>query len=351
MQKTFLCLFKIYVLSGCICIINDGWSVAVNDRLKYSFRCFGRCFIFQPVVGIFSCCMDVGGYEHANPVYTPGYPFSPEAQLISVYPLLSSQTIGVSPFFTQLKRSSYMRYLLLMSVLLVPFTAYGAGMNVTYEVNGKSYEGYYVNAGKESPLVLLLHDWDGLTDYEMKRAEMLSELGYTVFAADLFGAGVRPTEVVDKRQHTGELYSDREKMRALLNGAVATAAEQGANITNSVVFGYCFGGAAVLEMARAGADMKGFVSFHGGLTTPAGQDYSRTKGDMLILHGTADSNITMEHFAALATELENAKVSHEMTTYSGAPHAFTVFGSESYREDADRKSWSRFLHFLEETLK
>ena len=54
--------------------------------------------------------------------------------------------------------------------------------------------------------MLLIHDWDGLTDYEIKRANMLAELGFSVFAADLFGAGVRPTEVTDKRQHTGELY-------------------------------------------------------------------------------------------------------------------------------------------------
>jgi hypothetical protein len=47
---------------------------------------------------------------------------------------------------------------------------------------------------------------------------MLAELGYAVFAADLFGAGVRLTEVTDKRQHTGELYKNREKMWALMKG-------------------------------------------------------------------------------------------------------------------------------------
>ena len=36
--------------------------------------------------------------------------------------------------------------------------------------------------------------------------------------------------------------------------------------------GYCFGGAAVLEFARSGADLKGFATFHGGLKTPEGQD-------------------------------------------------------------------------------
>ena len=98
------------------------------------------------------------------------------------------------------------------------------------------------------------------------------------------------------------------------------------------------------------ADMKGFVTFHGGLQTPEGQDYSRAKGKVLVLHGTADANITMDHFAALANELEQHGVAHEMITYSGAPHAFTVFGSDRYREDADKKSWKRVLEFLKETL-
>ena len=58
---------------------------------------------------------------------------------------------------------------------------------------------------------MLVHDWDGLTDYEIKRAHMLADQGYAVFAADLFGKGVRPTEVKDKKQHTGQLYKDRQK--------------------------------------------------------------------------------------------------------------------------------------------
>jgi len=155
------------------------------------------------------------------------------------------------------------------------------------------------------------------------------------------------TEVTDKRQHTGELYRDREKMRALIYGALHEAKAQGANVKNAVAVGYCFGGAAVLELARAGADLKGFVTFHGGLATPEGQDYSKTKGEILIMHGTADSAISMEEFAALAKELESAGVAHEMITYGGADHAFTVFGGERYHEDADKKSWVRFIKFLE----
>lgn len=225
------------------------------------------------------------------------------------------------------------------------------GRTVTYEVDGEAYEGYYISPGSGAPLVLLIHDWDGLTGYEVKRAGMLADMGYAVFAADLFGAGVRPTKVEDRRQHTGELYKDRAKMRKLMAGALETAAGEGADTGNAIAAGYCFGGAAVLELARSGADLKGFATFHGGLKTPEGQDYSAAKGELLVMHGTADSAITMDQFAALAGELEAAGVRHEMVTYSGAPHAFTVFGSDRYREDADRKSWARFSGFLNETLK
>ena len=103
-------------------------------------------------------------------------------------------------------------------------------------------------------------------------------------------------------------------------------------------------------MPVLGADLKGFVTFRGDLATPADQDYSRTKGELLVLHGTADTSVTMGDFAALAKELEKAEIPHEMITYGGAPLAFTV-GGDRYRKDADEKSWKRFGEFLAGVLK
>lgn len=238
----------------------------------------------------------------------------------------------------------------LFSILIFSSTAIAAGEFVSYEVNGEPYEGYFVSPSPNAALILLIHDWDGLTDYEVKRANMLADSGYAVFALDLFGTGVRPTKVTDKRQHTGELYKNREKMRALMKGALDKAKDKGARIDNAVAVGYCFGGAAVLELARSGADLKGFATFHGGLKTPQGQNYTNTRGKILIMHGSADTAITMDQFADLAKELESAGVAHEMITYGGAQHAFTVFGENRYQETADKKSWKRFTAFLEETL-
>lgn len=243
--------------------------------------------------------------------------------------------------------------LLLASLLIVlasPSLA-SEGRSVSYRMGETALEGYYISPSPTAPLIILVHDWDGLTDYEIKRSVMLARLGYAVFAVDLFGQGVRPTELADKKAITAALYADRQRLRELLHAGVAAAKAQKADLGNAVAVGYCFGGSAVLELARAGEPLKGFVAFHGGLSTPQGQDYAATKGSVLILHGSADSSVSLEDFASLAIELEARGVSHEMITYSGAPHAFTVFDTERYREDADRKSWQRFINYLDETLR
>jgi dienelactone hydrolase len=239
---------------------------------------------------------------------------------------------------------------LILLLLLSISYAHATGENIAYQVAGHSYEGYYISPAADAPLVLLIHDWNGLTDYEIRRADMLAEQGYTVFAADLFGAGIRPVKDEDKRQHTGELYQDRNKLRALMQGALDAAKAKGANIQYAVAMGYCFGGAAALELARSGAALNGFVSFHGGLATPDGQDYKSTRGKVLVFHGSADTAISMDQFAQLAKELEASRVPHEMISYGGAPHGFTEFGTDRYRVDADNASWTRFLMFLNETL-
>jgi dienelactone hydrolase len=225
-----------------------------------------------------------------------------------------------------------------------------SGEIISYEIEGEKFEGYYTAPSDNTPLVFIAHAWGGVSDYEMKRADMLVEMGYAAFAVDLFGAGIRPTEMEERKATIAPLYQDRERMRKLLYGGLDAAKASGGNTDNAVAMGYCFGGACVLELARSGAELKGFVTFHGGLATPEGQDYSGTKGQLLIMHGTADAAISMTDFAKLAEELEAAKVFHEMITYSGAPHAFTVFGSDAYRKDADEKSWRRFGEFLQDTL-
>ena len=222
-----------------------------------------------------------------------------------------------------------------------------AGEPRSYQIGDEAFEGYHAMPEAASKgLVLIIHDWDGLTDYEIRRAEMLAEMGYEAFAVDLYGAGNRPESTEAKKVETGKLYQDRERMRRLILGGLDAA--RGDAKKQAVIMGYCFGGAAVLELARSmkAEDIAGYATFHGGLKTPEGQSYSGETAPILIAHGGADNAIPMADVAALAEELEAAGVTYEIEVYSGAPHAFTVLGSPRYQEVADQKSWQAFTEFL-----
>lgn len=243
-----------------------------------------------------------------------------------------------------------------MKKLLVSFVLFcssvllaSEGSFVTYEVEGKSYEAYYSSPSKSAPLVFLVHDWDGLNKYEIKRSKMLYDMGYATFAIDMFGKDVKPQTVPEKKALTGALYKNRDLMRKIQYTALNKAKSIGANVNNAVGIGYCFGGTTLLEFARSGANLKAFIPFHGGLKTPEGQDVANIKGEVIVFHGTADIAISMDEFATFAKELESANRTHEMHTYSGAPHAFTNFFSKArYHKVADEKSWKRLSEYLNE---
>ncbi|MGY6632584.1 MAG: dienelactone hydrolase family protein [Alkalilacustris sp.] len=245
--------------------------------------------------------------------------------------------------------------------------AFGAALTVTapaaaqivtdplaWEVDGVAFEGLVArntNLDSSRGVVVIVHDWNGIDTYERGRAEMLAAKGYTAVAVDLFGVDAVLEGVEDFRRETGALYADRAAFRARIAAALAAAGDQPGAEAGVVIMGYCFGGAAVLEAARMGADLAGFVSFHGGLTTPEGQDWSdAAEGPVLVLHGSADPVSGMADLAQLMDELQAAGVPHRAEIYGGALHSFTVWGSGDYDLTADRRSWQALGAFLDEVL-
>ena len=245
-----------------------------------------------------------------------------------------------------------MRILSLLAASTALTLAAQAGEAVTYEVHDAAYEGYLAEATRESKgLVLVIHDWGGLDDYEKTRAEMIADEGYDAFAIDLYGKGNRPDTTEARKEQVGKLYNDREMMRARILAGIEEARE----LTGDqavIVMGYCFGGGATLELARSGEgeDIAGFATFHGSLDAPEGADYSATSAPVLIMHGGADSGIPNSLAAETADMMEQAGITYEVQIYSGAPHAWTVFGSDRYQELADKKSWDAFMDFTERYL-
>ncbi|HWB58286.1 MAG TPA: dienelactone hydrolase family protein, partial [Chthoniobacteraceae bacterium] len=204
--------------------------------------------------------------------------------------------------------------------------------------------------------ILVVHDWLGVGDYVKGRAEQLARLGYIAFVADIYGKGVRPQNAAEAAKVAGIYKNDRALFRARVTAALdQLKKDPDVDPSRIAAIGYCFGGTAVLELARSGADIAGIVSFHGGLDTPTPEDAKNIKCKVLILHGADDPLAPAAQVAAVEDEMRKANVDYQITLYGGAVHAFTRedAGSDNskgaaYNEKADKRSWQAMKDFFAE---
>jgi len=247
----------------------------------------------------------------------------------------------------------------ILASLLVSAGAFGAIQTkvIEYKIGGAVFEGFLawddaVTAPR--PGVLIVHQWKGLGDYEQKRAEMIAGLGYVAFCADIYGKGVRPTETKDAAALAGKYKADRALYRERLRAALdVLAARPEVEKSKLAAMGYCFGGTGALEVARSGADVRGVVSFHGGLGTPTPADAKAIKGKVLVLHGADDPFVPETEVAAFQKEMADAKSRYEFVAYPGAVHSFTHWTAgddastgAAYQKEADEKSWQAMQAFF-----
>lgn len=233
---------------------------------------------------------------------------------------------------------------------------------VEYKEGGTVLEGLSVyddSVQGKRPAVLVVHQWKGLGDYEKKRAEMLARLGYNVFAADIYGKGVRPATMQAASAEAGKYKSDRTLLRARVRAGLEVLLNQELTDRARVAaIGYCFGGTSALELARSGADITGVVSFHGGLSSPTPGDARNIRAKVLALHGADDPNVPPKEVAAFEEEMRQGRVDWQLVAYGGAVHSFTDWNAgndnskgAAYNERADHRSWDAMKQFFGELFK
>lgn len=209
------------------------------------------------------------------------------------------------------------------------------------------------------PGILVVHQWMGLTDYEKHRAEMLAQLGYVAFCADIYGKGVLPKNTQEAGAQAGKYKNDRALLRARVNAGLAALRQQSlVDQKHIAAIGYCFGGTTVIELARSGADVAGVVCFHGGLDSPTPADGKNIKCKVLVCHGADDPYSSAQDIAAFESEMRSAGVDWQLVKYGGAVHSFTqpAAGNDNskgaaYNEKADKRSWEAMNQFLSELFK
>lgn len=250
--------------------------------------------------------------------------------------------------------------------LLFPFSALGQSIqkhDIEYKEGQTVLQGFVAYdesiATKPRAGILIVHEWKGLDDYVKMRAERLAKEGYFAFAADIYGKGVRPQSNEEAGALAGRFKADRALLRRRVRAALETMHAQREVARDKIAaIGYCFGGTTVLELARDGADVRGVVSFHGGLDSPTPSDAKNIKASVLVLHGADDPSVPPAQVQDFMDEMRLGKVDWQFHAYGNAVHSFTnpAAGSDpsrgaAYNELADKRSWEEMKAFLAEVLK
>ena len=226
-----------------------------------------------------------------------------------------------------------------------------------YTVGETEFEGWFACDAAPSdprPGVMIAHAFGGLGDFDKRQAERLAGMGYAAFAIDLYGKGRRATSREEAAALMGELNNDRPLLAARMNASLQELkAMPQVDPKRTAAIGYCFGGKAVLDLARSGAEFEAGVSFHGVYDSPT-ETASNMGTSLLILHGWDDPLATPEQTVALAAELTEHCSDWQILAFGHTGHAFTNPNANQpgmmFSAAADQRSWDAMSRFLQEKL-
>jgi len=199
---------------------------------------------------------------------------------------------------------------------------------ITYKDGETTLKGFVVYddaiTGKR-PGIVMVHEWWGITKHIQNEARKFAQQGYTAFIADMYGDAKTADNPKDAGALSGSVMKNPTVMESRFNAARDQLAGQTSVDPQRIgAVGYCFGGAVVLNMARAGANLAAVAGFHAslGLNTPAPAP-GAVKAKILVLNGADDPFVKREQYDVFKRDLDAAKANYQVIEYPGAVHAFT----------------------------
>jgi dienelactone hydrolase len=233
-----------------------------------------------------------------------------------------------------------------------------SGTSVAYQDGGQPLEGYLtaMPQGLPRPGVLVVPTWLNVNESIRRRADRIAELGYAVFVADVFGAGVRPGPPQLPQAVVAPFLNDRLLFRRRLFASLhAFRSRPECEEDRIAAVGYCLGGCGVLELARAGAPVRGVISLHGILSAPIPAKPRAVEAKVLVLHGDADQVAPAGGVIDFQEEMRLAEANWQMNIYGNAKHGFTGEGAAEDRTpeaglhpQSEARSWQTTVEFLRE---
>jgi len=207
-------------------------------------------------------------------------------------------------------------------------------------------------SSEKRPGILVIHGGAGLDDHAKEQARRFANLGYVAFACDMYGNGVAGNrERVMSR--IMELRGDTAKLCGRASAGIEVLRQHSQVDDRVAAVGFCFGGMAVLELARSGLNLMGAVSVHGTLDSPRKYQSNSIRAKILVCHGALDPHVPMEQVNAFVEEMKLACADWQLIMYGEAMHGFTHQGGPqmpgvAYHALSDARSAKAIQNFFAE---
>lgn len=235
--------------------------------------------------------------------------------------------------------------------------------SVDYEAGNVACRGefFYDDEQGAQPIVIIMPTFEGIGDFARDKAKQIAGLGYAAFVMDLYGGGKRGESIAECQSLMAALRENRSVLRERVVASVACVQQlDKVNPLHIAAIGFCFGGMAVLDLARTGSlsgpsqSVKGVVSFHGLLDAPDIETAEKIDAKVLVLHGHEDPMVSVEKVNQFKQEMTSKQADWQLHAYGNTMHSFTnpnannpAMGTQ-YNELADKRSWVAMQNFLAE---
>ncbi len=232
-----------------------------------------------------------------------------------------------------------------------------------YDVGGKKMHSVLVyddSVKTPRPGLVMTPDWLGMNADQVALGKQVAGKDYVILVADVYGVDVRPKNADEAGKAAKNMYEHRSDLRARINGALAQLKSQAGKAPldgkHWGAFGYCFGGATTLDLARTGADVQAIVSFHGNLSTDDPALAKNIKAKVLALNGGDDKFVPEEQIVGFQKEMRDANVDWQFVSFGGAVHCFAIPTAKGevpgckYDERAAKRGYEMMHVFLADTF-
>lgn len=231
---------------------------------------------------------------------------------------------------------------------------------IDYQIDGAPYQGLLVyddTVTSPRPGLLMVPNWLGATERAAEKAARAAGDRYVVFVADLYGRDVRPSGAEEAGKAVGPLRADRLLMRRRAQASLEELLRHTDQVDAQRVaaIGFCFGGGAILELARGGAPLDAFISFHGNLDTPNPAGNGNIRGSVLVLHGADDPAVPKQQVDEFVAAMRKTDVDWQLVSYGNAVHSFTdpyanVPGRNKYNPQVAERAFEAMNDLLDQVF-